>query len=165
MGVLTSPSVTKNIEVVLVPYSHMEVRPYSYFQWCGYFWGPLVSFVMTVEFLVRVTKITSRIGVSCLMALLSKACKPDNFELHNSLKPTFRNIWGLCLNFVDCESFLESKSLDILALSETKLDGSMILAISLWEVIFLWSERIPGLICMVLQFMWRKDFLLLGTYL
>ena len=108
-----------------MPYSHMEVRPYSYFQWCGYFWGPLVLFVMTDEFLVRVTKITSRIDVSCLMALLSKACKPDNFELHNSLKPTFRNIWGLCLNFVDCESFRESKSLDILALSETKLDGSI----------------------------------------
>ena len=49
-------------------------------------------FVMTDEFLVRVTKITSRIGFSSLMALLSKACKPDNFELHNSLKPTFRNI-------------------------------------------------------------------------
>ena len=36
----------------------------SYFQWCGYFRGPWVSFVTTDEFSVRVTKITSRIGVS-----------------------------------------------------------------------------------------------------
>ena len=43
---------------------HMEVSPYSYFWLCGYFWGPWVSFVMTDEFSVRVTKITSRIGVS-----------------------------------------------------------------------------------------------------
>ena len=49
------------------------------------------------------------------MAVLSKACKPSNFESHNSLKLRFTNILGLCLNFVDCESFLESNSPDILA--------------------------------------------------
>ena len=59
-----SPSAGKNTPVVLVPCLRMEVRPYSYFRWCGYFWGPWVSFVMTDEFSVRVTKITSRIGVS-----------------------------------------------------------------------------------------------------
>ena len=59
------------------------------------------------------------------MAILSKACKPDNFELCNSLKLSFRDIWGLCLNFVDCESFLESNSPDILGLSETNLDDSI----------------------------------------
>ena len=32
-----SPSAGKNTGVVLVPCSHMEVRPYSYFRWCGYF--------------------------------------------------------------------------------------------------------------------------------
>ena len=32
-------------------------------------------------------------------------------------------------------------------------------AISLWGVIFLWFERILLLICMVLHFMWRADFL------
>ena len=47
------------------------------------------------------------------MAILSKACKPDNFESHNSS------------NFVDGESFLESNSPDILTLCETKLDGSI----------------------------------------
>ena len=58
------------------------------------------------------------------MAILSKACKPDNFELHNSLKLSF-TIRGLHSNFVDCESFLESISPDILALCETNLDGSI----------------------------------------
>ena len=59
------------------------------------------------------------------MAILSKACKPDNFESHNSLKLSFMNIQGLCLNFADCESFLESNSPDILALCETNLNDSI----------------------------------------
>ena len=59
------------------------------------------------------------------MAILSKACKPDDFELHNSLKLSFTNIRGLHLNFVDCKSFLESNSPDILALCETNLDDSI----------------------------------------
>ena len=59
------------------------------------------------------------------MAIFSKACKPDNFESHNSLKLSFTNIGGLHLNFVDCESFLESNSPDILALCETNLDDSI----------------------------------------
>ena len=56
------------------------------------------------------------------MAILSKVCKPDNFESHNSLKFSFTNIRGLRSNFVDCESFLESNSPDILALCEPNLD-------------------------------------------
>ena len=59
------------------------------------------------------------------MAILSKACKPDNFESHNSLRLSFTNIQGLHLNFVDCESFLESNCPDILALCETNLDNSI----------------------------------------
>ena len=59
------------------------------------------------------------------MAILSKACKPDNFESHNSLTLSFTNIRGLRSNFVDCESFLESNSPDILALCETNLDDSI----------------------------------------
>ena len=59
------------------------------------------------------------------MATLWEAYKPDNFELHNSLKISFTNIWGLHSNFVDCESFLESNSPDIPALCETNLDDSI----------------------------------------
>ena len=47
------------------------------------------------------------------MAILSKACKPDNFELLS-----FMNIRGLRSNFVDCESFFESNSPDILVTSK-----------------------------------------------
>ena len=56
--------------------------------------------------------------------LLSKRCKPDNFEQHNSLKLSFTNIQGLHFNFVECESFLESYSPNIPALCETNLDDS-----------------------------------------
>ena len=51
-----------------------------------------------------------------ILAILSKRCKPNNFEPHNSLKLSFRNTRGLCSNFVECDSFLESISPDILAL-------------------------------------------------
>ena len=59
------------------------------------------------------------------MAILSKACKPDNLESHNSLKLSFTNIRGLRSNFVDCESFLQSNSPDIFALCETNFDDSI----------------------------------------
>ena len=59
------------------------------------------------------------------MAILSKACKPNNFDSHNSLKLSFTNIQGIRSNFVDCESFLESNSPDILALCETNLEHSI----------------------------------------
>ena len=44
------------------------------------------------------------------MAILSKVCKPDNFEPHNSLKLSFMNIRGLQSSFVDCESLFELNS-------------------------------------------------------
>ena len=58
-------------------------------------------------------------------SILSKACKLDNFVSHNSLKLSFTNIQDLHLNFVDCKSFLESNSPDILSLCETNLDDSI----------------------------------------
>ena len=132
-----SPSAGKNTGVVLVPCSRMEVRPYSYFRWCGYFWGPWVSFVTAHEFSVRVTKLlqglvshelTAYLSLfnlfltQWIMAILLKGCKPDNFEPHNFLKLSFANTWGLCSNFAEFESFLESNSSDILALCEANLD-------------------------------------------
>ena len=56
---------------------------------------------------------------------LSKGCKPDNFEPHNSLKLSFTNNWGLRSNFVECESFLELNPPDIIVLSLTNLDDSI----------------------------------------
>ena len=143
-----SPYAGKNTEVVLVPCSLLEVHPYSYFPWCGYFWSLSMSFATTDEFSVDSHK--NYLKDQCLMnsqptflfeptltqwimAILSKGCKLDNFESHNSLKLSFINVWGLHLNFFECESFLESISPDILAVCETNL----ILAISLWGVISL----------------------------
>ena len=60
------------------------------------------------------------------MAILSKECKPDNFESHDSLKRNFTNVQGLHLNFVECESFLESNSPDIFDLCGANLDDSRI---------------------------------------
>ena len=65
----------------------------------------------------------SRGNFQWIMVILSKACKPDNFELHSSLNLTFANIRDLCSNFVNCESFM--KIPDILALCETNLDESI----------------------------------------
>ena len=59
------------------------------------------------------------------MAILSKACKPDHFESYNSLNHSFTNIQGLRSNSVDCESFFESNSPDILALCEPNLNDSI----------------------------------------
>ena len=52
-------------------------------------------------------------------------CKPDNFELHNSLKLSLNNICSPCYNFVGWESFIESKSPDILHLWEINLKDSI----------------------------------------
>ena len=57
--------------------------------------------------------------------IISKGCKPGNFQSHNSIKLSFTNVRGLRWNFVGCESFLESNSPDILALCETNLDDSV----------------------------------------
>ena len=95
-----------------------------------------MSFITTDEISVRVRKITPRIGVSWthslplnfypilthwIMAILSKGFKPHNFGWHNAIELSFTNIQGLHSNFVDCESFIESKSSDIYALCETNL--------------------------------------------
>ena len=58
------------------------------------------------------------------MTILSQACKPESSQSHKSLKFSFTNLRGLRSKFVDCVSFLESNSSDILALCETNLDDS-----------------------------------------
>ena len=49
-----SPSAVKNTGVVFVPYSHMEVHPYSFSS--GVDRGPWVSFVTTDDFSVTLKK-------------------------------------------------------------------------------------------------------------
>ena len=161
----------------------MEVCPYGYSQWCGYFWGPWVSFVTTDEFSVSVTKLLQLVSYDLtaylsvfnlvltqwIMTILSKGCKPDNFEAHNPLKLSITNIWGLRFNFLECESFLqcecESNSPDIIALCKKNLDKSIDSGNFSVKGYLPLIQKGSLLICMVLQFMWKKDFLLHGTYL
>ena len=65
-----SPSAGKNTGVVLVPCCSWNC-PSSYFRWCGYFWGPWVSFVMIDGFSVRVTKISWGLVFHQLTACIS----------------------------------------------------------------------------------------------
>ena len=58
------------------------------------------------------------------MAILSKGCKPDNFDSHSSLKLSFANICGHQSNFVECKSFLEPNSSGI-SFPEEDLDESI----------------------------------------
>ena len=91
------------------------------------------------------------------MAILSKGCKPDNFESHNSLKLSFTDICGLCSNFAECEFFLESNSPDILALRETNLDDWFASGnFSVTGYLPLIGKDSTTHICMVWQFMWRQ---------
>ena len=99
------------------------------------------------------------------MTILSKACKPDNFESHNSLKLSFTNIRGLRSNFVDCESFLESNSPDILALCETNLDDSTDSGNFSMRVYLPLIRKDSSTHMQGLKFMLKKDFLLQGTNL
>ena len=42
-----------------------------------------------------------------IMAILSKRCRPDNFESHNSIKLWFTNTGCQRLNFIECESWIK----------------------------------------------------------
>ena len=131
----------------------MEVHPYSYFRWCVYFWGPWVSFVTAGEFSVRVTKITSRIGVSWTHSLPFYFF--SQFKL-NELWPYYQKhvnqiilnrttLWSLALRIF--EAFIRILLIANLSLNQTLLTfllcvrqawmTQLILAISPWEVIFL----------------------------
>ena len=128
---------------------------------------------------MRVTKITSKIGshelTACLSVFdlfltqwimtISKGCTPDNFESKNSLKLSFTNICGLHSNLTECEFSLNQTLLKLLFYVRQTWMTHLILALSLWGVVFLKYERILLLTFMVLQFMWRKDFLLQETSL
>ena len=60
-----------------------------------------------------------------IMTILSKRCKPGNFESHNSLKASFSNTRNLYSNFVECKFHLVSNSPDILTVCETNLGDSI----------------------------------------
>ena len=103
----------------------IEVCPYRYFRCWGYFQGPWVSFVWKILQGLASHELTVYLSDFGLFLTQWKGHEPDNFESFNSLKLSFTNIRGLCSNFVECGSFLESNFTDILALYETNLDDSI----------------------------------------
>ena len=65
------------------------------------------------------------------MAILSKVCKPDNFELLNYLKLSFTNIQGLRLNLLIVSLSLNQTLLTFLLYVRQTWMAQLILAISL----------------------------------
>ena len=133
----TSPSAGKNTGVVLVPCCTWKCAPTAIFGGVDIFevpgchllgqmssqWGleKLIQGLVSHELTAYLSNFDLFL-TQWIMAILSKGCKPDNFESDNSLKLSFMNIWDLRLNIVECESFLESNSSGILALCKTNLD-------------------------------------------
>ena len=142
-----SPSAGKNTGVVLMPCSHMEVRPYSYFWWCQYLWGPWVSFLTTDELSVGVTKVQGLVSHE-LAAYLSifnlfKLNKlwPYCQKHANKIILNHRTLWRLALQIFEAFvvanlSLNQTPQTFLLCVRQTSMT-QLILAISLWEVIFL----------------------------
>ena len=72
---------------------------------------------------------------------------------YTTVKLSFTNIQGLCLNFIERESFFELNSLDILALCETNSDDSIDSGSFSVRGYLPLIRKILLLIYMVLQFM------------
>ena len=104
-----------------------------------YFFFFFFSFTRTKNFLVKKGQPSLR-----NMAILSKACKPDHFKSQNSPKLSFTNI-------VRSQTLLTF----LLCVTQTWMT-QLVLATVLGRIL---------VICMVSQFMWKRDFLLHGTYL
>ena len=134
-----SPSAGKNTGIVFVPcctwkciptaiYSGVDISEVSgchLLQQLSSQWGHKNYFKDWCHELTTYLSVLNLFLTQCIMVMLSEGCKLDNFEPQNSLKHSCVNIWGLCSNFVECGSFLESNSLDILALCETNMDDSI----------------------------------------
>ena len=111
-------AISNGVDISKVPGCHLLLQMSSQWESQKLLQG-LVSHTLTAYLSVFDQFLTEWI-----IAIFSKGCKPDKLEPHNSLKLSLTNIWGLRFNFVECESFLESNSPDILAICETNLDDS-----------------------------------------
>ena len=141
-----SPSAGKNTGIVLVPCRAWKCVPTAISEVPGCHllwqmssqWGSqkLLQGLVSHE-LAAYLSVFNLFLTEWIMAILSKQCKPDSFEPHNFLKLSFRNFLGLHSNFVECESFLESNLLTFLLYARQTWMTQLILAISLWWVIFL----------------------------
>ena len=81
-----------------------------------------MPFVATDEFLLMATGLVSH-EISAYLSVFDPFF--DLTREDNSAKLSCPDILGLCSNFVESESFLESNFPDIVAICETKFNGSI----------------------------------------
>ena len=147
-----SPSADKNTGVVLVP-----CHAWKYVS-TAISWFVDISEVSGCNFLWQISSqwgviiITSRISVSLthslpfccgpfltqlIMAILSKGCKPDNFESNNSLKLILQIFVAFVRTSLNMNLSLNQTLLTFWLNVRQTLMTLLILVISLWGVIFL----------------------------
>ena len=115
--ILTKNLLTRpNLEVATKRLLHQQIKPTSFLRGTQKWNQRLVSHPLTAYLLILTYLNLAN------YAILSKACKPDNFESNNCIKLSFPNIWDIHSNFAACASFLESNSSDILAQCVINLD-------------------------------------------
>ena len=110
-------AISSGVDISEVPGCHLLLQSSS--QWGS---RKLLQGLVSPE-LTGYFSVFNQFLLQWIMVILPKGCKLDNFESHTSLKLSFTNIWGFCLNFAECKTFFESNSPGILALCETGLDG------------------------------------------
>ena len=148
----TSPSVGKNIATVLVPCHAWKCVPTAIsgivdisevpgcclLQQLSSHWGSqkliqgLVSHGLTAYL-----SVFNLFLIQWIMVILSKGSKPDNFEPHNSLKLSFANVRGLVPILLNVNLPLNQTLLTFLLYVRQTCMTQLILAISLWRLIFL----------------------------
>ena len=149
----------------------MEVCPSSHFLWCGFFLVSGCHFVWHMSSQWRSQKLLQGLVshelraylsifdvflTQWIMAILLKGCKPDNFESHNSLKLSFRNIRGLLSNFVECDSLNQTLLTFWLYAGQTWMTH-LILAISVGQFIYAISflaQLDSGILCLWNDSLW-----------
>ena len=156
--------------------SCMEGCPYSYFQCCGYFWSPRVSQKLPQGLVSH--EMTAYLSVMFLTSFSFKKLWPYYQRDVNQVTLNHTTFYNLVLQIFDAFiPILLNVNLSLNQHSRINFSWTfltfllyvqtwmtqLIPAISLWGVIFFQSKKILLLICMVLQFMWKKDFLLHGT--
>ena len=146
-----SPSVGKNTGIVLVPCNAWKIVPKSISRGVDISENPSCH-LLWHEFSVRVTKLlqglvshelTAYLSVfnlfltQWIMAILSKGCKPDNFEPCNSLNLALQIFEASVRILLNVNLSLNQTLLTFLLYVRQTWMTQLILAISLWEVIFL----------------------------
>ena len=147
-----SPSTSKNIGIVLVPCCAWKCVPtaisggvdisqapgFHLLQQMSSHWGwqKLLQGLVSHEFTAHLFDFNLFL-TQWNMAIFSKGCKLNNFEPQNSLKLSFTNIWAFVPILLNENFSLNQTLLAFLLYERQTWMTQLILATSLWGVIFL----------------------------